>query len=491
MKTYFAYIRVSTTKQGDEGVSLQEQRRAILEYASKRGITITKWFEEQISAAKRGRPIFTRMVGMLKSKKSTGLIIHKIDRGARNLRDWADMAELMDRGIEVHFAHESIDLHTRSGRLSADILAVVAADYIRNLREEVVKGINGRLRQGLFPFSAPIGYLNTGPGKAKTVDPVRGPYVKMAFELYASRRYSITKLEKELFEKGFRTKTGKIVYASQLATILRNPFYMGLIRLKNRKDTFSGIHTPLITSSLFNDVQFLLDGKRSLLKHLNPCLFRLRIRCEQCNLYVVGERHKGHVYYRCHRRACRARYIREERFEASIVDALKRINVVPDEELILKEMLRKFKQQESEVSQALRRDADAEHEQVLRSIKTLLQKFLDNAVSKEMFDDGHTALLMQRKASEEKITALNAGRDIHRQIQDFLVGLRSVCERFCTGSAEQMRTIMDEMFQSISIRGPVIRVTLSPFMEQIAGREKTTEGWEKILPIITRELAGR
>jgi hypothetical protein len=41
----------------------------------------------------------------------------------------------------VHFANDSLDLNTRGGRLSADIQAVVAADYIRNLREEAKKGI--------------------------------------------------------------------------------------------------------------------------------------------------------------------------------------------------------------------------------------------------------------------------------------------------------------------------------------------------------------
>ncbi len=166
MKSYFAYIRVSTARQGEEGVSLQEQKSSILEYASRRGFTISEWFEEQISAAKRGRPIFTTLLKLLKSKKASDIIIHKIDRSARNLRDWADIADLMDRGIEVHFVHESIDLGSRTGRLSADILAVVASDYIRNLREEVMKGIRGRLKQGLFPFSAPIGYLNTGPGNS-------------------------------------------------------------------------------------------------------------------------------------------------------------------------------------------------------------------------------------------------------------------------------------------------------------------------------------
>lgn len=102
MKSYFAYIRVSTTRQGEEGVSLQEQRRANLEYASRRGITVGKWFKEQVGAAKQGPPMFTRLVGLLRSRRAAGLIIHKIYRGARNLWDSADMGELMDRGIEVH-----------------------------------------------------------------------------------------------------------------------------------------------------------------------------------------------------------------------------------------------------------------------------------------------------------------------------------------------------------------------------------------------------
>src|SRR5256885_12129691 len=100
------------------------------------------------------------MLKLLQASKADGVIIHKIDRGARNLRDWADLGELIDSGIEVHFANESLDLHTRGGRLSADIQAVVASDYIRNLREETRKGFYGRLKQGLYPLPAPPRYLD-------------------------------------------------------------------------------------------------------------------------------------------------------------------------------------------------------------------------------------------------------------------------------------------------------------------------------------------
>src|SRR5437879_6401482 len=183
MYEYFGYIRVSTARQGEKGVSLQEQREAIERYSHRFNLTISQWFEERETAAKRGRPIFSQILKGLRQGKARGVIIHKIDRSARNLKDWADLGEIIDAGIEVHFANESLDLHSRGGRLSADIQAVVAADYIRNLREETRKGFYGRIKQGLYPLPAPVGYLDMGKGKPKEVDLAKAPLVRKAFEL--------------------------------------------------------------------------------------------------------------------------------------------------------------------------------------------------------------------------------------------------------------------------------------------------------------------
>src|SRR5215813_4416371 len=198
MKQFYGYVRVSTAKQGEKGVSLQEQRDAIERHAQRNGLQISEWFEERETAAKRGRPIFNKMLKLLDRGKGDGVIIHKIDRSARNLKDWADLGELIDKGIEVHFANESLDLNSRGGRLSADIQAVVAADYIRNLREETKKGFYGRLKQGIYPISAPVGYLDKGKGNAKEPNRVTAPLVRRAFELYSTARYSLDTLLREL-----------------------------------------------------------------------------------------------------------------------------------------------------------------------------------------------------------------------------------------------------------------------------------------------------
>src|SRR5580704_8902876 len=208
MLGFIGYIRVSTVKQGTTGVSLQEQRDGISRYSERNQLPITIWLEEMETAAKQGRPVFSKALKLLRSGKAKGIILHKLDRGARNLRDWAAIGELSDQGIEVHFVNESLDLQSRGGRLSADIQAVVAADYIRNLREETRKGFYGRLKQGLYPLRAPIGYVDQGKGKAKTIDPVTGSLVRKAFELYGTARYSLETLGRELYQLGLRNRNG-------------------------------------------------------------------------------------------------------------------------------------------------------------------------------------------------------------------------------------------------------------------------------------------
>src|SRR5689334_12169350 len=244
MKQFYGYIRVSTVKQGEHGVSLEQQREAIERYAQKNSLNLIRWFEEKETAAKRGRPVFTQMLKLLRNGQATGVLIHKIDRSARNLKDWADLAELLDRGIEVHFANESLDLHSRGGRLSADIQAVVAADYIRNLREETKKGFYGRLKQGLYPLRAPVGYLDMGKGKVKEIDPLQAPLVRRAYELYATGRYSLDRLRYDLHLAGLKNRGGKCFSLNSMSEILKNPFYYGLIRVKN--ELFKGKHQPLI-----------------------------------------------------------------------------------------------------------------------------------------------------------------------------------------------------------------------------------------------------
>jgi DNA invertase Pin-like site-specific DNA recombinase len=57
-------------------------------------LNVVEWLEEKETAPKRGRPVFDQIIWKLKHRKADGLIVHKVDRSARNLKDWADLGRL-------------------------------------------------------------------------------------------------------------------------------------------------------------------------------------------------------------------------------------------------------------------------------------------------------------------------------------------------------------------------------------------------------------
>ncbi|MFN8331343.1 MAG: recombinase family protein [Saprospiraceae bacterium] len=330
-KKVYGYIRVSTVKQGS-GVSLQEQKEAIVRYAERHNLNIIDWFEEQETAAKQGRPLFNQMMKLISSGKTTGVIIHKIDRSARNLKDWASLGDLIDQGFEIHFAHESLDMNARGGRLSADIQAVIASDYIRNLREEAIKGLYGRLKQGLYPFYAPIGYVNTGKGQIKQINKTMGPLIRKAFELYGTGNYTLKTLVREMNQLGLRNSSNNKIGVTAMALILHNPFYTGIMKIKGK--TYQGKHEPLVSPKLYLRVQDILNGKTNtrIIKH--NFVFRRMIRCSNCNYSLIGEIRKGHTYYRCQTKSCPTKSIREELIYELMNSTLDQIKLTTEEDVL-------------------------------------------------------------------------------------------------------------------------------------------------------------
>src|SRR5438477_11174380 len=127
-----------------------------------------------------------------------------------------------------------------------------------------------------------LGYLDAGPGKTKVPDPERAPLMKMAFEVYATGKYGLNRLSEVLFELGLRTKSGKQVSDSVLSRLLKNPFYIGVIRIQKTGESFLGVHEPLVSKSLFDTVQAILEGKYVSGPQRHEYLFRRFVRCKHC-----------------------------------------------------------------------------------------------------------------------------------------------------------------------------------------------------------------
>ena len=466
-KKFFAYIRVSTLKQGAQGSSLQEQRGAIEAYAQRNGVSIVQWFEEQLTAAKRGRSVFTRMLKSLERGGAHGIIIHKIDRSARNLRDWADLADLIDRGAEIHFAHDDLDLRSRGGRLSADIQAVVAADFIRNLREETRKGFYGRLKQGLYPLRAPLGYLDRGRGSAKEIDPIQGPLVRQAFELYATGNYPFHKLQTELHRRGLRGSKGNAVSLNGLTTILNNPFYMGLIRIRKTGEVFEGAHAPLIPKMLFDRVQGVLRGNRIGTPYKHDFLFRRLVRCSGCGRSLIGERAKGrYIYYRCHTPQCPGACLPEATIDGKIRDRLLPLRFDAEEFRDIRDLV-------AERASGLTNER-AEREAAIRlligkcdaRIARLTDALIDGLIDKETFDLRNAAILAEKRGHKDQFENIGSALSLADRIREKVELANSAYLNYENGYPTEKRDLLLSLTSNFQGSGKMLTITLkSPFQE--------------------------
>ena len=471
----YGYIRVSTTRQGEHGVSLSEQRDAIERFASHNRLQITQWFEERETAAKSGRPVFGNMIRLLRRGVVNGVVIHKIDRSARNLRDWADLGELIDLGVEVHFANESLDLNSRGGRLSADIQAVVAADFIRNLRQETKKGFYGRLKQGLYPMPAPIGYRDGGPGEPKTIDPVMGPLVRLAFEKYATGRFTLRALPAELGRAGLRNRGGGPVTRNGLSVMLNNPFYIGLIKLRSTGETFPGAHDPLVSTTLFNRVQAILRGKTITKTIRHDFLFRRLVKCGGCDRSLIGEQQRGHTYYRCQTRKCPTTGIREEVLDTAALTALAPLRFNDAEKRYLTKRLAALKANLTAADQRRRRSRELRAASLRERLGRLTDAYLDQTIDKELFEERKTALLVERQEIKDELER-EPTRPISDRIAEFLELAGSAYLSYKLALPEEKRELLDIVTSNRSVAGKTPVFTLRAPFDLIANRPKSEDG---------------
>jgi site-specific DNA recombinase len=451
MKKVYGYIRVSTVKQGT-GVSLQEQKEAIIRYAEKHQLTIIEWFEEQETAAKQGRPLF-----------------NKIDRGTRNYRDWASIDELIASGSELHFAHESLDMNTRAGRLTADMLVALATDYIRNLREEAIKGLYGRLKQGLYPFYAPIGYLNNGGGQQKTVDKIRAPLIKKAFELYASGKYNLETLTEAMKKFGLRNSKGNFIHMTAMALILHNPFYTGVMKIKGK--TFQGKHEPLISPKLFMDVQNILKGKTNtrIIKH--DFLFRRTIKCVDCNYSLIAETRKGHTYYRCQTKECPTKSIREELIHELIQETLHQIKLNPAEDEILIELLEEAQVNWSETQKGLEESLRMQNNKLTLKLERLTDAYLESVIDKEQFEDKKGQIMIEQQELRSKESHLESQKEaIFKKAKNFIGLLNDLKKSFLIATNEEKRKLLKYITSDLKIQGRNLMITMQSPFHEIANR---------------------
>jgi site-specific DNA recombinase len=339
-----AYIRVSSKEQAEkggeaEGFSIPAQREACRRKAvSLQAALIEQFVERGESAKTADRPELQRMLTFVAEHPVKYVIVHKVDRLARNRADDVAISlAIRQAGAELVSVSENID-QTPSGLLLHGIMASISEFYSRNLATEVIKGTTQKAKNGGTPGHAPTGYLNVrrieNGREVRTieVDPERGPLMSWAFDAYRTGDWTIRRLLVELTDRGLTTAPsrrgpGKPLTVSHLHKLLRHPYYMGLVRY--RGVLYPGKHERLTTPETWQEVQRLLSAKNFAGEkdREHPHYLKGSIYCGQCGARLIVCHAKGrggtYPYFICigrqqKRSDCKQRAIRIEVAEAAI-----------------------------------------------------------------------------------------------------------------------------------------------------------------------------
>jgi len=224
-----AYVRVSTTEQVREGVSLDAQEERIRAYCRMSGLSLANVIrEEGISGSKRlaSRPGGKQVTDALAAKDIRHVVALKLDRLFRDAADALNQTRAWDRaGIALHLVDmggQTLNTATAMGRMFMTMTAAFA-ELERNLiAERTQAALLYKKSKRLVYGAVPYGYSRHGD--ALKVIEMECDRIRQIQD-WRARGWSLRKIADALNGKKVRTKRSRRWHASTIRHILRNSLH--------------------------------------------------------------------------------------------------------------------------------------------------------------------------------------------------------------------------------------------------------------------------
>jgi site-specific DNA recombinase len=223
MTRTIAYLRVSTDKQADRGVSLDAQRAKVAAYAELYDLELCEVIVDAGESAKSlNRPGLQRALGMLKRGEADALLVVKLDRLTRSVRDLGQL-------VESYFAQgkaallsvgEQIDTRSAAGRLVLNVLASVSQWEREAIGERTATAMQHKASQGEYTGgAAPFGFCLAADGEHLEELPEEQHALAVVRELRAAG-LSFRRLAAELTARGLVNRNGRPFDAARLCRMV-------------------------------------------------------------------------------------------------------------------------------------------------------------------------------------------------------------------------------------------------------------------------------
>jgi site-specific DNA recombinase len=315
---YCLYARKSSEDEERQALSIDSQILEMNKIAERDSLEIACLKKESHSAKASGaRVVFNEIIADIKSKKYNALLTWNTDRLSRNAGDLGQIVDLMDNGYLVEIrTFTQVFTNRPNDKFLLMILGSQAKLENDNRAINVQRGMRARVEMGLWPCTAPTGYLNSNLRDRlceKVLDPERAPIVREMFEKVGYEGWTNRQVFFWLKSINFQTNRKKLFNLGSIHAVLKRHFYYGVFEYPRKSGNwYKGTHEPIITEKLFLQVQKVMK------LHLHNRLYKRRsgepfsfvrfMKCGLCGSGITaeekfkrrksGELHR-YIYYRC------------------------------------------------------------------------------------------------------------------------------------------------------------------------------------------------
>ena len=335
VKKVAVYCRVSTVEQAEEGYSIDEQERLLMEYCEKHGYEVFHVYTDRGISGKdiKHRPAMMELLEAAGKKQFDMVLSWKINRISRSLKDAISIVETLEKnGISYRSYSEPFETDTPSGKMQFQMMALVGEFERNSLAQNVRMGMCAKARSGEWcGGTTPFGYdcvpVDNPSGKRKrsrlVINEKEAGIVREIYRLCAEGK-GYKAIVNRLNQSGYRTKKGNQFAVAQVRDILMNPIYIGKLRynlLKNWNEKHQrrknpspiladGVHEPIITEELWQKTRVFLESRQGRPSRIYDGEYPLTgiLKCPQCGAGMVMSRttnvlkdgtKKCIVYYTC------------------------------------------------------------------------------------------------------------------------------------------------------------------------------------------------
>jgi site-specific DNA recombinase len=521
MENFAVYCRKSTDTEDRQILSLDSQKNDIIEKIIKpRNIKPIVWLEESQSAKNPGRLQFNKLIELVERNQINRVITWHINRLARNSVDGGKLTWLVqNKRLEIITPIKS---YNENDIFMLYVEFGMANQFSNDLSKMTERGIKDKIRMGLAPIKAPIGYYNDKmkPKGLKDIqiDTKRFAKVRKMWELLLSHRYTPAYIYKIASKEwGLKHRNGGLLSRTQTYELFRNIFYTGNFLYKG--EAHCGKHQQMITMAEFETAQKILNlrGKDGNKKHKStftgilrcPCkgsitaTVKPRMICPKCHYKFNPQRNEYcpkcgmrkdsmdaplriYTYYHCSRKRisdCNQPIVNEHNLENQITNELEQITIPNDfvewGRKYIKKTMREQVYQTQEITETLKQHLAIEKQKA----KNLFEKFIHP-------DNAHQALITnaeyQNKKNELKKTIVGLEEQL-KNIGHKPQYATNTTERtfnfsyrarywFENGNREQKRTILTTLDQNPILEAGLLRLNLLKPLEYIKITKKRAFG---------------